>query len=168
MPRKRVSSKKRVAALANNQLWNLVLHNNEYLGHPDRPEFLDKKQRREAWEYHRDTIMADHLDGLPGERPGAWWDYDAPKVERLPDEADFEYLIRAGCTDQDERDAIYRAWGLELKARASALRGDLENGQHGYTLLDYQRQAAILDGCGYPAGDLLRRCVTMQLVEKTD
>lgn len=165
MPRKRVSSKKRVAELANSQLWNLILHDGEYLGYRDRPDFIDQKHRRAAWECNRDIIMADHLAGLPGSRPGAWWTYDCPKVERLPDETDFEFLIRTGCADQQERDAIFRQWSLELKARASALRGNLESGQHGYTLNDYRRQAAVLEGCGYPAGELLRRCITMQLVE---
>lgn len=47
----------------------------------DPPRTFETEQdRRRAWEAHRDEIMA---RCRPGQRPAAWWRYDAPERPRV-------------------------------------------------------------------------------------
>jgi hypothetical protein len=42
------------------------------------PVFASEEDRREAWEAHGDELLADRGGAVPGHRPRAFWDYDAP------------------------------------------------------------------------------------------
>src|SRR2546423_12511068 len=41
--------------------------------------FASVRERREAWERHREELLALHQwpQGQPGSRPFAWWEFDA-------------------------------------------------------------------------------------------
>ena len=47
--------------------------------------FPTGRERREAWETHRDRLMAEFLAPplLPGRRPSAWWEFEAGRPQYL-------------------------------------------------------------------------------------
>ena len=47
--------------------------------------FATERERREAWEAHRDQLMTDYLEPpiLPGRRPDAWWEFEAGRPRYL-------------------------------------------------------------------------------------
>lgn len=77
--------------------------------------FDSDKDRREAWNAHRDTLMQDG-------RCWAWWRYDCPKhlqdVKGAGHYAELEALESAGLlTEQEQRDlAAYRKREAERRA----------------------------------------------------
>lgn len=40
------------------------------------------EQIRQAWEEHRESILAEHIKEKPGTRPWAWWRFDSPEPRR--------------------------------------------------------------------------------------
>jgi hypothetical protein len=43
------------------------------------PTFRDETDARETWEHHRDDFLTEWVESKPGERPYAWWRFDAPE-----------------------------------------------------------------------------------------
>lgn len=41
--------------------------------------FGSEEARRRAWEAHRGRLLREYVDDNPGQRPPAWWEYDAPR-----------------------------------------------------------------------------------------
>src|SRR5262245_5674805 len=78
----------------------------------DGPVFLDEDERREAWEQHRDYVMARWSSH--GKRPLAWWDYEAP----IPRPRDPEYeeaaLWEAGLLTPKEAHVLETRWREEF------------------------------------------------------
>src|SRR3954447_18569012 len=70
MPVKRRVLKARDRTLGLMERWSLELGEDER-----RPAFANEEERRAAWEYHREALLARER---PGSRPRAWWEYDAP------------------------------------------------------------------------------------------
>lgn len=44
------------------------------------PFFYNPSAVRQEWEHRRDEIIAEFVRTLPGRRPFAWWEYDAPRA----------------------------------------------------------------------------------------
>jgi hypothetical protein len=69
--------------------------------------FRTDQERREAWERHRDYLMARCDRGF---RPQAWWDYDCP----IPRPRDHDYekavLWEAGLLTDQERKDLEAQW----------------------------------------------------------
>lgn len=61
--------------------------------------FASEAERREAWERHREQVLAKPHN--PGTRPGAWWKYDAPE-RPLQDEGQEATLYRLGLLTPEE------------------------------------------------------------------
>jgi hypothetical protein len=72
-----------------------------------RPGFPSDAERRAAWAWHRDHILARYHHGR---RPAAWWDYEAAiaRPAELEDEA--AALYRAGLLGEAERAAVAAEW----------------------------------------------------------
>src|SRR3954453_2700153 len=70
MPVKRRIQKSRDRTLGLMERWSLELGDDDR-----RPAFNSDAERRAAWEYHREALLARER---PGSRPRAWWEYDAP------------------------------------------------------------------------------------------
>jgi hypothetical protein len=65
--------------------------------------FASEEARRAAWEIHRDELLA--REHIPGNRPAAWWDYEAPEP-RDHREAEADQLQRLGLLTPDELAAL--------------------------------------------------------------
>ncbi len=90
---------------------------------PHRSPWATPLERRSAWFAHRHEILNDEwIAEYPGMRPGAWWAYECPKLERLPEEEDWEFLIRAGEVKEAEKNKILAGWVRKLHLRKGYLR----------------------------------------------
>jgi hypothetical protein len=72
--------------------------------------FRTDQERREAWERHRDYLMA---KGDRGWRPQAWWDYDAPQLGvRRPRDREYDKaaLWEAGLLTPEEVTELEADW----------------------------------------------------------
>jgi hypothetical protein len=103
--------------------------------------FASVRERREAWERHREELLARlhwQAQGNPGSRPFAWWEFDAgpgaPAPGDFPDREDglpepgelagddrFElarvvFLAEQGHMDVEETRAYVGSWVRYLKA----------------------------------------------------
>lgn len=165
MPKKRVASKRRKKELDNMQFWDLLLHTKWVSPAESRVgAFIDDKSRREAWFDHREQFMVDHIEGHPGHRPGAWWSYEAPQVEWMPDEERYNwmFLLRNGCCDKQEQEAIFRDFQRDL----SLYKGHIIHGTgHSRSRDVFKRQAALLDRCGFPATEAMKVALEENVVE---
>ncbi|TEB14606.1 hypothetical protein Psfp_02747 [Pelotomaculum sp. FP] len=140
--KKRTRSRKR-RKLTNDQFWNLRLRRSDEQDKV-RPAFSSPEERRQAWLEHRDDLMAKWSH--EGRRPGAWWTYEHPKLERLPDEEDWEYLIRAGEVSPEEWEKILTNYLFILENRFSWLRmvQKLSPDEFKNACQNFNRQAKLL------------------------
>jgi hypothetical protein len=53
------------------------------------PVFPNETEYREAWQRHRDEMLA----GNPGKRPAAWWQFDAPDGLERPGDSGEETIL---------------------------------------------------------------------------
>lgn len=79
-----------------------LLHGPGFVYSP-RPAFLSASERREAWELHREELIAEVSKRRPGDRPEAWWQFEAGRPEHLT-----EYPLdrEAGITIEQHADAV--------------------------------------------------------------
>jgi hypothetical protein len=87
--------------------------------------FATERERREAWEAHRDRLMAEYLEPpmLPGRRPHAWWEYEAGRPQFLNEISDRELDLATTTRKRHEREVESLGWiarrghltGLELE-----------------------------------------------------
>ncbi len=105
----------------------LSLAERSFLGTPatvSPSPFASDREHREAWQRHRDALMAAHQ---PGERPEGWWTFesDAPPSLLAPIPVYADYLTRpeaewpeaiAERNDRRDRRLSYLAWAGELTA----------------------------------------------------
>jgi hypothetical protein len=82
---------------------------NPMFGGPDTPA------RREAWEMHKDRIMACWFGR--GRRPHAFWWFECP-AEKIPEDVCCEHdaLVRLGLADPEERALIEDIWARRRQA----------------------------------------------------
>ena len=150
MPLKRTSAKRR-GELGTIQRWNLVLGHMDH--QPVESQFATEKERRAAWECHRDKLLA---KSGAGKRPQAWWDYEASE-SRDEKMAECLQLRRMGELSRAELDALIPLWReWEEKARTidhyCAGPGEFLSGRAAY--LAWRKWAGIPDDLFPPAGDL--------------
>src|SRR3954468_1512121 len=101
MPVKRRLAKGRNRQLDLMQRWSLEL------GEDSRnPAFASEAEQREAWETHRDALMARKRAGM---RPMAWWEYDS-KEPRDRDVTECLQLYRMGELSEDEIAELMPFW----------------------------------------------------------
>ena len=98
MPRRKTPHGKRRnpdAELTRDELTDLWRSGGYWPGSP----FVSAADRREAWEKHREQVLAKPHN--PGRRPRAFWQYDHPGV-LLPYETSLQGLYRLGMLEGDE------------------------------------------------------------------
>jgi len=65
--------------------------------------FMHEDEFRSAWEKHREDILREHVEKLPGTRPRAWWRFDAPGPRKrlggigTPAHEVLNYVVRYLC-----------------------------------------------------------------------
>lgn len=64
----------------------------QYADAPSR----DTSRMKSDWERNRETLMAEFIAAYPGERPYAWWLFDAPREPVRQIESLTNYLRRHG------------------------------------------------------------------------
>src|SRR5690242_15024366 len=60
------------------------------------PEGVVRLTLRQAWEEHREDVLAEWTKKHPGTRPSAWWQWDAPEDAPSNRETQAAYLRRHG------------------------------------------------------------------------
>ncbi len=138
MPRRRIKTKRKDEQLSNSQFWDLIL--GKRLQDPTfyNAPFLSDQERRECWNIHKEHLIADWREnGIPGNRPGAWWTYSAPEL--LPDEVIYS-------DDFKEVDWL-RKWNLLEPWEVKAL----------------EDQARLSSGINQPAKDINHEILDMEL-----
>ena len=144
MPRRRRVAKQRrgVTELSLEQFLNLLTgHWHEF--------FSSDEERREAWEWHRESLLA---RDDPGSRPSAWWDYDSSEP-RNEEELEAAQLVRMGEIGEEELERAKKTWRLyEGQARgiASLHTDDLSSWAREY--LEHRHYHGIPDW--YDSGEL--------------
>lgn len=83
--------------------------------------FATEAVRKEAWEAHREQLLAERLvDGVTG-RPWAWWRYEAAEPRNYA-EHETHQLLRLGVVSAAERAVLERQWApFERVARDMAV-----------------------------------------------
>ena len=76
------------------------------------PLFRDREALEEAWEVAGEEFLAKYIQEHPGERPWAWWEFEA-KHPYMENEA--EYLTRHKLWTRGER-ARFEALALEVES----------------------------------------------------
>lgn len=111
MPVKRRTKKARARDLTMSQFWSLSV------GECDRepPAFESEAARREAWEVHRERLMAHRHAGT---RPDGWWCYESP-IPYPGYERERSALYEAGLLSAEEV-AEVTAWWREQYDRGCA------------------------------------------------
>jgi len=100
MPRRRRIPKRRLDRLNERQRQLLLLGVALF---EDEPGFESEQEEREAWERHREALLAECAAERPARwRPAAWWKYEAPEP-RNKDEPEAEQLARLGLLTPEER-----------------------------------------------------------------
>ena len=74
--------------------------------------FATEHERREAWEAHRDKLMAEYLEPplLPGRRPYAWWEFEAGRPQYLTEISERELDLATTTRRGHEREVESLAW----------------------------------------------------------
>jgi hypothetical protein len=79
-------------------------------------EFDSDEERREAWERHRDELLA---ESRAGTRPQAWWDYEASIDQPADSDLETPALYKAGLlsdTEIAELMPLWRKWYEQAQA----------------------------------------------------
>lgn len=111
MPRKTRISKRSQVQLSDRQKANLIC--GPYHPAARAPVWRNDDERREAWEAHRDELIAMNFIERPvgmlcgsgkgyGTRPLAWWQYDAPELRR-DGESEYDYINRMNLLTDAEK-----------------------------------------------------------------
>jgi len=102
----------------------------------DKVVFASDAQRRACWEMRRHEILA-RVE--PGDRPAAWWEYDAPapRDRSMPEALQ---LFRLGQLAGDELARVTQAWRRYEKIAIGMLK---KRGQEDYH--QFRRWAGIPD-----------------------
>jgi hypothetical protein len=82
--------------------------------------FRSEADRRRAWEEHREELIAEARQMRPGNRPWAWWHYEAGREEHLA-----PYPLHFEGTMEEKREAV-GAYEIE-PVLFVALRGELSD-----------------------------------------
>ena len=133
MPRKRIRGKKVDSNRPRMQVMHL-LHGFCLGGDWEGPSpFKSEEDRRSYWDAWRTELLGPTFKGrgfsrvLHGERPDAWWCYDAPEGLEKPEGGgevqEWEVLLGAGILEDDEREVVKRAWLKELEDRQRGFLG---------------------------------------------
>ncbi len=74
--------------------------------------FATGRERREAWEAHRERLMAEYLEPplLPGRRPDAWWGYEADRPQYLTENTSGEVDLPTATRLDHERQVESIGW----------------------------------------------------------
>ncbi len=74
--------------------------------------FPTGRERREAWETHRDRLMAEFLAPplLPGRRPSAWWEFEAGRPQYLTENGSGEDDLPTATRLDHERQVESIGW----------------------------------------------------------
>jgi hypothetical protein len=99
MPEKRRKSKLRDLSIE--EEWSLTI------GGCWDSEFACDEDRRDAWERHRDDLLA---ESRAGTRPAAWWDYDATIPRPGGDDCQEPALYGAGLLSEAELAELMPQW----------------------------------------------------------
>jgi hypothetical protein len=75
--RRRQASREENQGLTSGQRWELLGRSG------GESRFSSETEKRAAWQDHRDELVAYARDGRPGNRPEAWWLYEAGRPEHL-------------------------------------------------------------------------------------
>jgi hypothetical protein len=101
MPRRRRTMKHRRAELTDDQFFELLLGPSG----ENVSAFASENDRREAWEEHRERLLA-RRERSPGRRAWAWWHYESPEP-RDPTLTQHDQLDAMGELDDAERAALH-------------------------------------------------------------
>lgn len=113
MPRRKRRSRERREELSVGQYFDLTGSRSRTVD-SFRPVFESGILRKTAWYAHREKLMTEWIEEHPGDRPGAWWAYEHPNLERLDEEEDWEYLLRAGELSKEEVGRVLSEWVRRL------------------------------------------------------
>ena len=74
--------------------------------------FATERERREAWEAHRERLMAEYLEPplVPGRRPVAWWEFEAERPQYLTEISERELDLATTTRRGHEREVESLTW----------------------------------------------------------
>ncbi len=146
---------KRRAGLTDDQRTEL-LHWHPFFG-PGGGFGDDKQAREQAWEAHRDALMAEWATlERPGTRPAGWWWYDAPQERNkdLHETLQLAHLRLLAAEERAELEADH--WPLyERQARERAKVAGYTGGDVELAYRAYRREYGIPDDFVAPRPALL-------------
>ncbi|MHB1255265.1 MAG: hypothetical protein ACYCXI_03465 [Dethiobacteraceae bacterium] len=107
------------------------------LGEHRRPAFESALQRRAAWYTHRDRLIKESAEEIPGSRPQAFWEFEHLEIREFDGEK-WEYLLQNSLLLDGEQAGITANWIDYLQRHTEYL------ALNSVSLEPYRRQAALL------------------------
>jgi hypothetical protein len=75
-------------------------------------KFADREELEAAWREHSAEVMT---MSKPGQRPAAWWEFDAPTGLKFDADHEQSILWRAGVLGAEERREVEAEWRREFE-----------------------------------------------------